>query len=193
MMNEYFCKIYCINLDRRQDRWVLAKAEFDRLGLDVQRIAGVDIPKNPGLGCSRSHELVLEDILYNGYDRVLILEDDVVFKLDAKERFSEAMLSPLARNWDMIYFGGNHAHEPTPTDWLHKVTYTLTTSHFAITGNMASKMLSQIQPFNAPVDMMYAHLQPSNRCYTFYPGIATQRTGWSDIERKNVDYDNLIK
>ena len=40
--------IYCINLDRRKDRWSLIEKEFNKLNLinEVTRFSGLETPKN---------------------------------------------------------------------------------------------------------------------------------------------------
>ena len=41
-INNYFNKIYCVNLDRRQERWKEASDEFKKFSLDVERFSAVD-------------------------------------------------------------------------------------------------------------------------------------------------------
>ena len=36
-MSDFFDKIYCINLDRRPDRWERVSKQFNELSLDVER------------------------------------------------------------------------------------------------------------------------------------------------------------
>src|SRR5262245_16092818 len=52
----FFDVIYCINLDRRPDRWRDARAEFEALGIAerVERVPAVDLSR-PQLGCCLSH------------------------------------------------------------------------------------------------------------------------------------------
>ena len=51
-INSHFNNIYCINLDRRTDRWEECLIEFKKHSLDVERfsaIDGKDLKSLPGL------------------------------------------------------------------------------------------------------------------------------------------------
>ena len=82
-MWEFWDKIYCINLDRRPDRWQECLIEFDRLKLTnfINRFSGIDMAHG-GMGCYASHIAVMEEAIKNNYEHVLILEDDVKFFVD---------------------------------------------------------------------------------------------------------------
>ena len=43
MINDYFDKIYCINLDRRRDKWLDVQKEFIKHSLVVDRFSAVDM------------------------------------------------------------------------------------------------------------------------------------------------------
>jgi GR25 family glycosyltransferase involved in LPS biosynthesis len=85
-------KIYCINLDQRPERYEgFQRDVVDVLGFDkskFERISAIDTRSlgitNPGaVGCILSHIKAWDDMLANGYDSVLILEDDFIPTVDA--------------------------------------------------------------------------------------------------------------
>ena len=41
-LNQYFDKIYCVNLDRRPDKWAEAVEEFKKNNMEVERFAAID-------------------------------------------------------------------------------------------------------------------------------------------------------
>ena len=41
MLNQYFDKIFCINLDSRSDRWEEAQKEFIKHSLNVERVSAI--------------------------------------------------------------------------------------------------------------------------------------------------------
>lgn len=90
-------RIYYVNLDRRTDRRSEMEAQFQRLGLDAERISALTPqhvtaeqreahcdPRNwhwmteAELSCSLSHLKALQTFLADGTEYALILEDDVV-------------------------------------------------------------------------------------------------------------------
>jgi glycosyl transferase family 25 len=60
-------------------------------------------PMNTGqIGSSWSHRLVYEDMLENNYERILILEDDVVINKEGLNNI-EYMIRELPSNWELWY------------------------------------------------------------------------------------------
>lgn len=118
----YFDRVCVVNLDRRPDR---RQEFFDGVPGDwpfkpPERIKALDGKKSfvPNFwkngqgawGCYRTHVRIIEDALNDGLDRVLLLEDDAVFRPDFTER-AIRFLNALPDKWDMIYFGGQHLRE----------------------------------------------------------------------------------
>lgn len=108
-------KTYLINLPYRKDRLRIAKEQFAKAGIidytifpaiDARklRIKGV-VEENQGLiGCFLSHYFILQEALLNGYKRIAIFEDDIIFSSDFRDRYHKAMLEvPLT--WQMLYLG----------------------------------------------------------------------------------------
>lgn len=93
-----------INLDRSPDRWAHAKAQLDRVGVDAQRVQGVDgklltqdqldhynVPSNypykilcprplraGEIGCFLSHQKCWEMLMRSEEKWALIMEDDII-------------------------------------------------------------------------------------------------------------------
>ena len=117
---DYFDKIYCINLDSREDRWESVQKEFDKVGIlnKVKRISAVtkqEVPYDPrpvkgksdllgAFACSLSHEKCLKNAVENDYSNYLVFEDDVCFKNYDSEIFSIA-LNEIPCNWDVFLLG----------------------------------------------------------------------------------------
>lgn len=113
--NDYFDQIYCINLDRRTDRWGRMKTVFAKLGINVKKISAIDscnisspstaTPKQKArFACTESHKLAVADAKENGYNKILIFEDDCVF-VDNFEQKLFGYLKHLPEDWDMLLLG----------------------------------------------------------------------------------------
>lgn len=97
--------IYCINLDRRKDRWSLIEKEFNKLNLinGVTRFSGLETPKNWHLWCMLSHEAVMKDAILKWYHRIAIFEDDITIS-NIPNLF--ATLKKIEnKKYDLFYFG----------------------------------------------------------------------------------------
>lgn len=211
-LHEHFDHAYCINLARRADRWEEANRQFEAMGLHVERFEAVDgstldgLPATvtlaqsqaaiPGVvGCSLSHRLVLEDARCRGFQRVLILEDDVEFVPDADELFA-GYINQVPDDWTMLYFGGNHQGGlEMVTRNVARIGGTYTTNAYAVTADTIERLLQVLparpQDVKVPVDVFYASIHAQEPCYVFRPHLAFQRDGYSDVEQAHVDYGFL--
>lgn len=194
VLNSYFHKIYCINLDRRFDRWQHCLREFSLHDLTVERVPAVDGAqltsakiKPAELGCVLSHRSVLQRIVDNKIPTALILEDDVQFDTHINDKFAASISQvPL---WEVLYLGGNHVKPPKKVNtFFSKNVRTFTTSSYAVTLESAKKLLSLINSYTQ-IDVVYAKAQPAMKSYSFTPPLAWQVPGFSDIQGDHTDYD----
>ncbi len=128
-INNYFDKIYVLTIARATERHERLKEDLK--GLNYQLFFGVDKsnlnieelekknvynstkatqnhryskPMKLGeIACSIGHKMIYEDILRNNFNKILILEDDVVINKKGIQFFSE-MLVEAGSNWDLLYF-----------------------------------------------------------------------------------------
>jgi GR25 family glycosyltransferase involved in LPS biosynthesis len=210
LLKEYFDHIYCINLDRRPDKWKNCLLEFEKHDIVVERITAIDgNPNNeikneikepyvykPGIiGCALSHLKIVKDALENNYKNILILEDDIVFEEEVNYKFSE-YINKIPLDWQLLYFGGNHLgeHFTEINDNVFKITNTYTTHCIGMKNEFFKKFIARVElSIDYPIDVIYAELQKSNSAYCFKPHLAWQRKGFSDIDNAYVDYDIIIK
>jgi len=108
--------VYCINLERRQDRRGRVAQEFEREDIGPIEFfpatdGRVEAPKGIYIspaeyGCASSHVRIWRDIVTQGYEQALVFEDDVTllhnFKTKLQTILSEATRVP---EWDMIFLG----------------------------------------------------------------------------------------
>lgn len=125
-VNEYFDKIFYINLDKDIDRNENIISQFQKYNIqNYERITATLITDYPpkylwrnfnqdklndkyiigSIGCRNSHWRIMELCLERGYNKVMILEDDIVIN-ENPNKILENNIEKL-HNWDMLYFGGN--------------------------------------------------------------------------------------
>jgi GR25 family glycosyltransferase involved in LPS biosynthesis len=128
-IDNYFNKVYYLNLDKDSDRNANMLSQFEKFNIqNYQRIPGLlveEIPDNRywrnfnvekitekyilgSIGCRNSHWRAVEDAYLNGYERVLIFEDDIVFNKDPNWVLENS--KKLLESWDMLYYSGVEEH-----------------------------------------------------------------------------------
>jgi hypothetical protein len=199
-LNDYFDKIYCVNLKRSVERWQACEQIFSTHNLNVSRFDAVDgfelNLENTNLlpgeyGCFMSHYNIIKECKDEKYNRVLILEDDVEFHPNLTELFFK--YQEQLPEWDMLYFGGNHTPMPPilVSDNILKLRHTYTTHAYAVNSNSIDFIFSKMQNPCKQIDVIYAELQRCLDVYCFYPALAWQRDGYSYIHNTVVDYNFL--
>ena len=199
-LKKYFDQVFCINLNRRKDRWSETVTELRKWDLfnDVNRYLGIDGHKltydkkklrvNPGeLGLLKTHIKLLQLSKTKKYKNILIIEDDIEITKEIKNL--DKYMSSVPKDWDILYFGGNHnLHEGEKLDKINdniiKCSRTYTTHCIVLRNTIYDKCLNLIKDCEKPVDVYYSDLQKELNAYSFYPNIALQRESFSDIQNK---------
>lgn len=207
ILSNYFDKIYCINLNRRLDRWEKASALFNEYNFDeVERFEAIDgkeldltnIPHNSSLlagelGLLETNINLIKEAQEKNYKAVLIFEDDVVFTEEMKRL--EEYMAELPSDWDMLYIGGNHVYGAPPlqiSEKVLKLNNTYTTHCIAIRNTLFEPIIGVTRKREKPIDVYYGDLQKIFNIYGFTPNLAIQTIEFSDIQNRQVNYTNYF-
>ena len=207
-ITDFFDKTFCVNLDRRSDRWDECLTEFEKHGIsNVSKFTAIDgkeLPQRSSgfvtpsrLALVLTNIKILEEAIENDYNSILILEDDIEFTDLVSDM--DDFFKLLPEDWDMLYFGGNHNQhmgiDPPKiiNEKVCKLHHTFSTHCVAINRKAFTTILDRLKKCDNALDVIYVELQRSLNVYSFYPMIATQRVSFSDIENKITDYKWLIK
>lgn len=126
-LNQYFDKIFYINLSKDTDRNTHILRQLEKFNItNFERFDAIsysELPKQSewrnfnkkdtryilnSCGCRDSHLEIVKIARNRGYRQILILEDDIVFHQDPHNLlgYNEGILN----DWDMLYFGGQIEH-----------------------------------------------------------------------------------
>lgn len=119
-INDYFDKVYLLNLNRRDDRLKTSTKKMQYCDIEFERFGATDGSvmkkiwesfskdnkyfKNPNyVGCAISHLSIYRDAIEKGYKRILIVEDDNCILKNANVEFSKIV--PQIPKWELLYLG----------------------------------------------------------------------------------------
>jgi glycosyl transferase family 25 len=195
-----------INLEHRTDRQKHLLAQLASVGVPFSKIHRVNaVLKNPGaLGCTLSHIKAFQMILAEGWERVLVLEDDFTWMpdmaSDAAEKIGELMT--CRKPWDVVQISWNPSGRVVgdgPLNWLRRAVGVRTTSGYFIRLGFVEELLKNFK--EAAVDMYKNGFSPESCCdmnwqklqhdtewYVAYPPLGYQMDGYSDVEGREVSY-----
>lgn len=114
-MNDYFDKIYLLNLRKRKDRLEKSTNRLNKFNIEFEIFEGTDgsilnhiwskfnnkyFTNSNYLGCAISHLSIYQDALNNGFKRILIIEDDNLINKNIDSLFRDIP------DWkDLFYLG----------------------------------------------------------------------------------------
>lgn len=192
-INEAFSHKFCINLDRRPERWEQMRSKFERCGVEgVQRFAAVDgqqaiVPANwsdsPGAyGCLRSHLEIIKEARLLGWPNVLIFEDDAALDPELHEKFS-SYFQQVPSDWEMLHFGANHMAAPTQISAnVVRITSANSTFAYALNAAVFDAFIELNTRALTAVDLNNRTLQTEHACYCFMPHLAWVEDLSSDVQ-----------
>jgi GR25 family glycosyltransferase involved in LPS biosynthesis len=199
-------KSYCINLDKRSDRWEECRAEFSRIGLSsVQRVSA-RMEDTPLIDCAADHASCVGMSLISKDPMCLIMEDDVQF-ITPKWSAVEHAIAELQQNdpaWDMLFLGINADQNEIEisgrplklTESLYRIFNGFATHAYIVRDSAYNTVLDAWMRYaksGIPHDVVYSReVLPKLRTYCVNPLMALQRPSYSQHQKRVVNYDYLL-
>jgi GR25 family glycosyltransferase involved in LPS biosynthesis len=189
---------FYINLDRRTDRRAEVEQEFAKIGLTVERFPAVDY--SPGsIGCNLSHIAVLKLAKARGYESVMIFEDDFYFLVN-RQTWDE-LIARLPDHYDVVMLAYNKIQPRQYNDVLDRVREAQTTSGYIVHSRFYDSLIARWEEgvrlfIERPdldwiylLDQYWKPLQADADWFAYKVRIGRQRSGFSDLAQRYVEYD----
>ncbi len=195
---------FYINLEHRTDRKEHVENELKKVNINATRFNAIKMT-NGAIGCSMSHLKCLQTALENNWDHVLICEDDITFL--NPEVFMNQLNTFLStrKTWDVILLAGNNVPPYAKIDdTCIRVSRCQTTTGYIVNGHYIKTLIENIRKgltflLNDPskhslyaIDKYWFYLQQKDYWYLIIPLTIIQKPDYSDIEKKNTNYNKLM-
>lgn len=205
MINDFKHK-FCINLDRRKDKWLEFESESKKNNIEnVIRFSGVDgNPENlphqfirqpivTNIDCTLSHLGILKYAKEKNLENIFVFEDDCVFVDDFNQKFNH-YFTQIPTDWDMIYLSGTHIYGmDSVSENIWRTFGTWTAHSYIMNKSVYDLYINLLSELTDVVDVIYQTQHTQIKAYIMLPHLTYQRAGLSDIQNTYVDYDCLRK
>lgn len=179
-----------INLPTRKDRLIDATKEIDSF-FDNKAIIKIDgvIDNKPMVGIAKAHLNAIRYAKDKGYDNILIMEDDLLFRPNAKEYAINAF-NNLPEDYDILLGGIYNGKKEYYNEYWNKVG-AFSGLHFYIVNHKAYDRILNNYKFNQHIDRWLVAIEKLN-CYVTNKFFCIQKDGFSDNANKFCNYSTLL-
>jgi glycosyl transferase, family 25 len=194
-----------INLEKRADRREHVENELKKIGVQATRFNAIRL-ENGALGCSMSHLKCIQHAKENNWSHVLVCEDDILFlQAELFKTQLNAFLKNHTDDWDVVLLAGNNMPPfEKIDDTCVKVTQCQTTTGYIVKQHYYDKLIDNFKLgiqflLREPqkhlvyaIDKNWFYLQQSDRWFLIIPLTVIQKTDYSDIEKRVVNYKRMM-
>ena len=190
--------IIYINLDESKDRLLKLQNEFLN-GIQNDKITRFSAIKNNkgAIGCTQSHIKFLKLAIENGYENVMIIEDDAMWY---NFKYIQKLNDIITKEYDVIVLGGTF---PVYNNITYELESCQAANAYIVSKHYLQKLKENFEEGlrlliltdNYPkyaLDQYWKVLQKTDNWFII-PELIIQRPGFSTIENKYVDYTNYYK
>jgi len=189
-----------INLEDRPERDAemkqVLREQFALPSGKIHRINAIrDFPGS--IGCTKSHLKALQFAIEAKARYACLLEDDFMLTVDPKTFHKKVNQGweELKGEFDVMFLTMTPIQlEAQNTPGFHRVLQALAMPALVVHHRYFTKLKAIYETAlrkKDPHDMVTQQYQRYDHWYGFYPALARQRPGFSDIEGRNVDYGYL--
>lgn len=202
---------FYLNLDRRPDRKTQMELELLKTNHNIQRYPAIDgnnlkslngfrgfIPKSEKKQYATylSHLNMIKLAKQNGWDKVIILEDDVTLCDDFDERLN-LYLNSLPDNWEIAYIGFTETPNTKLTKiskYIHRVNEVFGCWGMVINSKIYDFLIKTIEDKNTIIDWITKdYIQTRMNCYVFIPFFGYVNNGYSDLWNTHMEFGMIQK
>ena len=185
-LDKYFDRIVVINVQRRTDRLAQFNEEAKKIGFGFEihyAIDGKEVGIDPIVAGRLSHIEVLKSIKDD--ERVLICEDDALFREDFNEALDSYMVE-LPKDWDIFYLGAiKNETQPVNKYWVKQVVSTGTQA-YCVNPAKRDLFIQIAEEFDQWIDVAYRLWADRTKAYIAHPNLVIQHDGFSDLRGELV-------
>lgn len=153
-----------INLDHRKDRKKQIEHELKRMGVSknkIIRLPAVYEEYNGHLGCSKSHNKVMNMIQNTNYNTVLVIEDDFIFTVDKETLHMKLnhFFDTFKDDWDACHLTASYKSTDYIDKHIHKCKSAMTSSAYIVNNKKKTFIEKLKESFEDSIDKLTRNME----------------------------------
>lgn len=146
------------------------------------------------IGCIISHIEVIKNGKNKSYNKIAIFEDDCEFHEDFNLRL-KYLMDQIGQEYQLLYLGGSIPDITQQFNGYGKIQSICTTHSYIINISLYDLVINHLSNnvFTKPVDVCFSDIHQHCDAYVALPFLTYQKSGFSDINQKYVEYGGTKK
>lgn len=178
----------CISLAEREDRRILLREQFARMNLAVEFVLVERDAQDPQRGCFHSHQRCARLLLKRGWQRALVLEDDVLF-YDVSLRQIAKINLYLRQGDPPVFYLGLILGKLWPTWWRGVVGCRALGTHAYVLNREAAGIVVAEEYSGQGIDTFLKRRLPGRAAYPMLCQQQPDSVGKSDLDNsRELDF-----
>lgn len=193
-------RVFYLNLAHREDRRADMERQAREYDWPAVRVPGVvpEAPHKAAAACTRAHLRALDQAIAHRLPAVMILEDDFEVLVPPSEfhRSLNEALEALGDAWHVLFLNMTPIRLLPFRGRVRRVHQALAMSGYLVHRSYYYYLrciFNDALFAGKPHDLFTQLHMKRDRWYGFFPQLARQKPGFSNIEHKHVDYGFLEK
>lgn len=188
-------KIYCLNLPHRDDRLLAFTEMAEKYNFPFQRVTAIPDVANGARGLRDTMQQLFKKCIADGYQHVLIFEDDCEIIVEPWwfEDTMNNVMKQFPENYHMIFLGCQITGTVNGKISPNLVSASKMFSTHSVLYSLQGMKEIISNGFDFPIDNYYVEkIEPMQRSFCTYPLLTSQRAGYSDICKNEIDWSPFI-
>lgn len=189
--------IIIVNLEDRKDRRAWVQGHLAEQDIFSYAVFKATEDKDGVKGLLYTMTSIMKGLYDAEYPYVLILEDDFEFIVKTPIRKIISAVKALPEDFDMLYLGCNLEKPDSTAHSKHLIKIkSAKAAHSIIFSKKAiEKAMNLLIELSSPIpyDELLIEIQKEGNSYATKTLITGQHEGYSDIQKKVVSYNNMLK
>lgn len=170
-------KGFLINIKEREDRLKESIDEFKKINITGVEVFNAVVDENPAFGCNWSHYGIMELQVKNGWEKIIIFEDDFMFDImsnEVNDLDNEWIKSVVNSEYDVLFLGSTLTEKASYVgEFILQPKAFVQTTCYIITLQAAKQVLDLYRFWDE------SHILYSETIDTFF-NILVKKTHWKE-------------
>lgn len=187
-------RIVCLNLNKRDDRLLQFAEMADNYEIPFERVSAIE-DEQGARGLRDSMIEIFKEAIENKRPHVLIFEDDaeLVVGKDEFHLWMDRCVEQLPETYHMMFLGCQLTSNGCKWFSANIIKVEKAFSTHAVLYSLQGMKEIVAREFGYPIDNWYVeHIEPMGHSYCTYPLLASQRKGYSDIYKNEINWKPFI-